>query len=250
METPILRSDTRSCPLSGAVDGDAMQIFILEDDPESERYLRRGLAELGHNVVSESNGRRALQRLLSDRFDVLVLDRLVPDLDGLTVLTLARQAGCTTPALMLTAMASIEDRVNGLHLGADDYLVKPFAFAELEARILALARRPAVGAQSEPTILRAAGIEMNLVRREVTRHGRPIDLQPREFGLLEYLLRNSGRIVTRTMLLDRVWNFGFDPKTNIVETHMSRLRAKLNGDGEANAIRTIRGFGYILQEDV
>lgn len=224
-----------------------MRIFLLEDDPEAERYVCRGLRELGHQVVSEANGRAAVQRLLGETFDVLVLDRLVPDIDGLTVLQMARSGGCDTPALLLTAMASIEDRVVGLEGGADDYLIKPFAFAELAARIGALRRRPGTSpSDGEPTLLSTAGVELDLLRRTVVRAGRTIELQPREFTLLECLMRNAGRVMTRTMLLDRVWNLGFDPKTNIVETHVSRLRGKLSNGAEPDIIRTVRGSGYII----
>jgi two-component system OmpR family response regulator len=224
-----------------------MRILLLEDDRETRDYLMRGLKELGHQVVAESEGKAALSRTLVEAFDILVLDRMVPGLDGLTVLKLAREAGCRSPAIILSAMAGIEDRVAGLAGGADDYLIKPFAFAELAARLGALARRPPSGDRTDAqTVLRVGDIEMDLVRRTVKRDGRSIELQPREFSLLEYLLRNADRLVTRTMLLDRVWNFGFDPKTNIVETHMSRLRTKLNEGGAENVIRTIRGSGYMI----
>lgn len=225
----------------------AMRMLLLEDDQETRDYLARGLNELGHHVIVESEGKAALARTLAEAFDILVLDRMVPGLDGLTVLRLARDAGNQSPAIILSAMSGIEDRVAGLEGGADDYLIKPFAFAELAARLGALARRPPPGERTEsPIVLRVGSIELDLVRRTVKRSGRSIDLQPREFSLLEYLLRNPDRLVTRTMLLDRVWNFGFDPKTNIVETHMSRLRTKLNEGGADNLIRTIRGSGYMI----
>ncbi len=226
---------------------DAMRILLLEDDRETRDYLTRGLKELGHQVVAESEGKAALARTLSESFDILVLDRMVPGLDGLTVLKLAREAGCQAPAIILSAMAGIEDRVAGLEGGADDYLIKPFAFAELAARLGALARRPPPGERADvQPVLRVGDIEMDLIRRTVRRSGRQVELQPREFSLLEHLLRNPDRLVTRTMLLDRVWNFGFDPKTNIVETHMSRLRAKLGEGGAENMIRTVRGSGYMI----
>lgn len=225
----------------------AMRILLLEDDQDMRDYLARGLKELGHHVVVEGEGKAALARTLAEAFDILVLDRMVPGLDGLTVLKLARNAGCQSPAIILSAMSGIEDRVAGLEGGADDYLIKPFAFAELAARLGALARRPPPGDRAEAQLmLCVGGIELDLIRRTVKRSGRIIDLQPREFSLLEYLLRNPDRLVTRTMLLDRVWNFGFDPKTNIVETHMSRLRTKLNEGGAENLIRTIRGSGYMI----
>jgi len=178
---------------------------------------------------------------------VVVLDRMVPGIDGLSLLKVLRASGDKTPILMLTAMSQINDRVAGLEEGADDYLVKPFAFSELAARVMALGRRSAT---AEPqAVLRIADVEMNLLRREVRRGGRLVELQPREFMLLEQLMRSPGRVVTRTMLLDRVWNFGFDPKTNIVETHMSRLRSKLNEGFSRSAIRTVRGAGYMMDDD-
>lgn len=225
-----------------------MNIFVLEDDAETAAFIERGLRERGHLVEVVRDGELALQRLQEHAFDVLILDRMVPGIDGLAVLKNVRERGLTTPTLLLTAMSQIADRVTGLEEGADDYLVKPFAFAELAARVTALGRRPA-GAEVVSS-LRVGDVEMDLLRREVRRAGKVIDLQPREFTLLEQLMRSPGRVVTRTMLLDRVWNFGFDPKTNIVETHMSRLRTKLNEGAERNAIRTIRGSGYMMDDGV
>lgn len=225
-----------------------MNVFLLEDDAETAAFIARGLAECGHRVDVVHDGASALQRLGEARYDVLVLDRMTPEIDGLSVLKAIRAAGRSTPALLLTAMSQIADRVTGLEEGADDYLVKPFAFAELAARVTALGRRPA--AAEAATVLRAGEVEMDLLRREVRRCGRLIELQPREFALLEQLMRSTGRVVTRTMLLERVWNFGFDPKTNIVETHMSRLRAKLNDGFDQDAIRTVRGAGYLMGDDV
>ena len=223
-----------------------MNIFLLEDDADTSAFIARGLKEKGHQVEVAGDGVTAITRLLAERFDVIVLDRMVPGLDGLTVLKAVRAAGHATPVLMLTAKSQIADRVAGLEEGADDYLVKPFAFAELAARVTALGRRP-LGNEAA-AILKVADVEMNLLRREVRRGGRTVDLQPREFTLLEQLMRNPGRIVTRTMLLDQVWNFGFDPKTNIVETHMSRLRSKLNEGFTRSAIRTVRGAGYLMDD--
>jgi len=225
-----------------------VNIFLLEDDAETAAFVARGLRERGHQVELTHDGITALQRLTANVYDVIVLDRMVPGVDGLSLLKAVRSAGDKTPVLLLTALAQIADRVTGLEEGADDYLVKPFAFDELAARIMALGRRPAP--VDAPTQLRVSDVEMDLLRREVRRAGRLIDLQPREFTLLEQLMRNSGRIVTRTMLLDRVWNFGFDPKTNIVETHMSRLRTKLNEGFTRSAIRTVRGAGYMMDDSV
>lgn len=221
-----------------------MNILLLEDDAETASFLVNGLVELGHHVEHRADGVSALNAATAGDFDVLVLDRMVPEMDGLSVLRAARTGGCKAPVLLLTAVSGIEDRVAGLEAGADDYLVKPFAFVELMARLNALARRPPPAEVT--TLLRAGDVEMDLLRRVVRRAGRIVELQPREFSLLEQLLRNPDRVVTRTMLLDRVWNFGFDPKTNIVETHMSRLRSKLDEGFEASAIRTVRGSGYAI----
>ena len=228
--------------------GNRVKVLVAEDDAETRAYVERGLRELGHVVTSAADGRDALFLATGEAFDAVVLDRMLPVIDGMTVLRSLRAAGVATPVLMLTALARVEDRVAGLEAGADDYLVKPFAFTELTARLNALARRPA-GVSAETT-LRAGPVEMNLLKREVRRAGQRIDLQPREFALLEELMRNAGRIVTRTMLLERVWDFHFDPKTNIVETHVSRLRAKLNAGfgagGGGDVIHTVRGAGYMI----
>ncbi|GAB7552565.1 winged helix-turn-helix domain-containing protein [Novosphingobium sp. 11B] len=222
----------------------AMNVLVLEDDPELSKYLGSGLGELGHHSRLVTSGHEALDLLADEQFDVAVLDRMVPGLDGLSVMKQARDGGCQTPILMLTALGGIEDRVEALEGGADDYLTKPFAFAEFAARLIALARRPAPQTLQQNLVV--GDIEMNLARRTVRRAGLPIDLQPREFSLLEQLMRSPDRVVTRTLLLERIWNFGFDPQTNIVETHMSRLRTKLNQGFAHNAIRTVRGSGYIM----
>jgi two-component system OmpR family response regulator len=221
-----------------------MNVLVLEDDPELSKYLGSGLGELGHHSRLVTSGHEALDLLADEQFDVAVLDRMVPGLDGLSVMKQARDGGCQTPILMLTALGGIEDRVEALEGGADDYLTKPFAFAEFAARLIALARRPAPQTLQQNLVI--GDIEMNLARRTVRRAGLPIDLQPREFSLLEQLMRSPDRVVTRTLLLERIWNFGFDPQTNIVETHMSRLRTKLNQGFAHNAIRTVRGSGYIM----
>lgn len=223
-----------------------MRILIAEDDAETAGFVEHGLSELGHSVLVASTGVDALHFGLTEQLDLLVLDRMLPGLDGLAVLRRLRAAEITVPALMLTALGRIEDRVEGLEAGADDYLVKPFAFSELAARVNALARRASPA--SAMTQLSAAGIEMDLLRREVRRDGRPIYLQPREFRLLEELMRHPGEYVTRTMLLERVWDFHFDPQTKIVETHISRLRSKLNEGGLPDPIETERGVGYRIRE--
>ena len=222
-----------------------MRILIIEDDEETARFISRGLGELGHAVVLAGNGRDGLYQAMDGALDVIVVDRMLPDLDGLSVLKALRGASNDTPVLMLTAIGGISDRVEGLTAGADDYLVKPFAFSELSARIVALGRRPAVRAEAHR--LAVGDIVLDLHQRTVERGGMRIALQPREFSILAELMRNPRRVMTRTMLLERVWDFDFDPKTNIVETHVSRLRSKLNAGFDEDAIETIRGAGYMLR---
>jgi two-component system, OmpR family, response regulator len=222
-----------------------MRILLAEDDKDTRQFVERGLGELGHNVVSAANGEDALHCALTEAVDVIILDRMMPLLDGFSVLKRLRAGGITAPVLMLTALGRIEDRVDGLEAGADDYLVKPFAFSELAARIQALGRRTAPATVT--TRLSAGGIVMDLLAREVRRDGKLVLLHPREFRLLEELIRHAGEFVTRTMLLERVWDFHFDPQTKIIETHMSRLRAKLNEGGQADAIETVRGVGYRIR---
>jgi two-component system OmpR family response regulator len=219
-----------------------VRILIAEDDNAMADFIQRGLEQLGHNPVVAANGVDALHLLSTEQFDVAVIDRMLPGLDGLSVIRRARTADIELPVIVLTALGRIEDRVSGLDSGADDYLVKPFAFSELAARVNALARRRPL--QPEITQLEQSGIEMDLLRREVTRDKAPIPLQPREFRILEELMRDHGKVVTRTMLLERVWNYHFDPQTNIVETHISRLRSKLNEGGKPDPIETVRGVGY------
>ncbi|HYZ34463.1 MAG TPA: response regulator transcription factor [Crenalkalicoccus sp.] len=222
-----------------------MKILVVEDDAETLAYLARGLTEAGHLVDRATDGRDGLFLASDGGYDLLVVDRMLPKLDGLALVRSLRAAGVTTPALFLTARGGIGDRVEGLEAGADDYLVKPFAFAELIARVNALARRPPL--QAEPTVLRVGPLEMDLLRRTVTREGRRIELQPREFRLLEYLMRRAGQVVTRTMLLEGVWDFHFDPRTSVVETHISRLRGKVDKGFDAELIHTVRGAGYVIR---
>lgn len=222
-----------------------MRILIVEDDVESRNFVMRGLTEAGHHVATATDGREGLFLATDGMFDAIVMDRMLPGIDGLALVRMLRAGGDATPILMLTAMGSIEDRVEGLEGGADDYLVKPFAFSELAARINALGRRPAP--QAEHNRLLVGDIELDFERRTIKRGGRRIVLQPREFSLLAELMRNPKRVMTRTMLLERVWDFDFDPKTNIVETHLSRLRSKLNADFDEDAIQTIRGAGYMIR---
>lgn len=222
-----------------------MRILIAEDDTDTAGFVARGLGELGHNVAHAAGGEDALHLGLTEHFDLIILDRLMPGIDGLSVLRRLRAAEITTPALMLTALGRIEDRVAGLDTGADDYLVKPFAFSELAARVNALGRR--ASPQSVATRLSAGPIEMDLLTREVRRDGKLVSLQAKEFRLLEELMRHAGEYVTRTMLLERVWDFHFDPQTKIVETHVSRLRSKLNDGGRPDLIETERGVGYRIR---
>ena len=222
-----------------------MKLLLVEDDKEAAAYLRRALSEAGHTIDYAGSGREGLLLAAGESYDVIVLDRMVPEIDGLAILRTIRASGVKTPVLLLTAMGGIDDRVEGLEAGGDDYLVKPFAFAELLARVNALARRPPT--QDVQTALTVADLTLDLLKRTVTRGGTRVDLQPREFQLLEYLMRHAGRVVTRTMLLESVWDFHFDPKTNIVETHMSRLRGKLDRGQGSELIHTVRGAGYVLR---
>jgi two-component system OmpR family response regulator len=219
-----------------------MKLLVIEDDATTGTYIARGLREEGHVVDLVTDGRAGLVQATSGTYDVMVVDRMLPEIDGLSLVKTLRGAGNTTPTLFLTAMGQVDDRIAGLNAGADDYLVKPFAFGELSARIAALARRPQ--ALDQETVLRAGDLEMHLITRKVIRQGHEIDLLPREFALLEHLLRRKGRVQTRTMLLEAVWDISFDPMTNVVETHVSRLRAKVDKPFETDLIETVRGAGY------
>lgn len=223
-----------------------MKILLIEDDPETAAYVAKGLKEQGHTVDHASEGRDGLFLAAGETYDVMIVDRMLPGLDGLAIVKTIRGAGILTPVLFLTTLDGIDDRVEGLNVGGDDYLTKPFAFAELLARASALGRRPPIA--TVETTLRVADLEMDLLKRKVVRAGRRIDLQPQEFKLLEYLMRNAGRVVTRTMLLENVWDFHFDPQTNVVETHISHIRGKIDRGFASELIHTIRGFGYCLRE--
>ena len=225
-----------------------MHVLLVEDDGETARYLEKGLSESGHVVERARDGADGLALALDNRFDALVVDRMLPGLDGLSLIETLRRKGRRTPVLILSALAQVDDRVEGLRAGGDDYLTKPFAFSELLARLEALIRRAdgADGAGGE-TRLRLADLEINLLTREVTRAGREIALQPREFALLAYLVRHAGQVVTRTMLLERVWGYHFDPQTNVIDVHVSRLRGKIDKGFRAPLIHTVRGVGYCLR---
>jgi len=222
-----------------------MQILVAEDDADTSAFIAKGLSELGHLVLCVARGDDALHIATTEHCDVIVLDRMLPAMDGLTVLRRLRAAKIDTPVLLLTALGQIQDRVEGLEAGADDYLVKPFAFSELAARIAALGRR--LPLSDVATEIEFGPLRMDLLKREVRRAGTLIALQPREFRLLEVLMRGGDRVVTRTMLLEQVWGFHFDPRTNIVETHMSRLRAKLNEGDAEDLIETLRRVGYRMR---
>ena len=223
-----------------------MRILLLEDDANTAAYVAKGLEEEGHTVDHIADGREAVAAAMSESYDVIILDRMLPNHDGLAIIKTIRSAGQRVPVLFLTALGGVDDRVEGLDAGGDDYLVKPFAFSELLARVNALARRPHT--KADETRLKVGDLEIDLVSRRVTRAGDTIDLQPREFRLLEVLMRNQGHILTRTMLLERVWSFHFDPKTSVVETHISRLRAKVDKPYGKELIHTIRGSGYTVHD--
>jgi two-component system OmpR family response regulator len=223
-----------------------MKVLVVEDDKETGAYLKKALMEAGHAVDLAANGREGLFLGAGESYDVILLDRMLPQMDGLAVLRTLRATGVKTPVLLLTALGGIDDRVDGLEAGGDDYLVKPFAVAELLARVNALARRPPT--QDIQTKLQVADLSLDMLTRTVTRAGVQVDLQPREFQLLVYLMRHAGKVVTRTMLLEGVWDFHFDPKTNIVDTHVSRLRGKVDRGYAHELIHTVRGAGYCLRE--
>lgn len=222
-----------------------MHILVIEDDKEAADYLAKGLRESGHTVEISEDGRSGLIKAAAETFDIMIVDRMLPGLDGLTLVQHLRATDNTTPVLFLSALGEVDDRVKGLRAGGDDYLVKPYAFAELLARVETLGRRP----QPTPvsTLLKIDDLELDLLGRKATRSGRPIDLQAKEFQLLEVLMRNAGQVMTRTMLLEKVWDYHFDPQTNVIDVHISRLRQKIDRDFDIPLIHTIRGAGYCLR---
>jgi two-component system, OmpR family, response regulator len=222
-----------------------MRLLVVEDDPTIASFLVKGLQEAGYAVDAADEGTRGLQLALSEPYDAAVLDLMLPGRDGLSVLEELRRRRIAIPVLILSAKRSVDDRVKGLQAGGDDYLTKPFAFSELLARIQALIRRSQ--GVTEPTRLVAADITLDLVTRSVARGGRPLDLRPREFALLEYLMRNAGRVVSKTMIMEHVWDYSFDPRTNIVDVLVFRLREKVDRDFDVKRIQTVRGIGYVLQ---
>jgi two-component system OmpR family response regulator len=222
-----------------------LNILLIEDDKENADYVANGLREEGHLVVQAASGTEGFICATSNDVELLIVDRMIPGLDGLSLVKSLRAAGHRTPVLFLTALGDIEDRVSGLNAGGDDYLVKPFAFSELVARVAALGRRPRT--TGTETILRVLDLELDVLSGTVRRRGELIELQPREFRLLEYLMRHAGQVVTRTMLLQHVWEIHFDPHTNVVETHIDRLRSKIDKGFEAELIQTVRKSGYCVR---
>lgn len=223
-----------------------MNVLVIEDDADMRDFLLQGLGNSGHTTSSAADGRHGLELARSGAFDVIVLDRMLPELDGLALLTALRGAGQRTPVLMLSALGDVDHRVDGLRAGADDYLAKPFSFAELEARLQALHRRDSKPA--ERTTLQTGDLTLDLISHKARRGEQEIELWPLEYRLLEYLMRNAGQVITRSMLLENVWNLHFDPQTNVVEVHMSRLRGKVDKGFEQRLIHTVRGAGYVLRE--
>jgi len=221
-----------------------MRVLVVEDDSETAEYICSSLTALGHAAEHVHDGKTGFLTALDHDFDVIVVDRMLPGLDGLSLVKSIRSADVDTPIIFLSALGGLNDRVTGLEAGADDYLVKPFAFSELFARLTALARRPPT--QAEQPILEVGDLKIDLLKHAATRNGQTLQLQPREFRLLAYLMKNSDRVVTRTMLLEAVWDFHFDPNTNVVETHISRLRNKVDRPFETPLIHTVRGAGYSL----
>jgi two-component system OmpR family response regulator len=222
-----------------------MRILVIEDDKKAAAYVVKGLAESGHTADHASDGEDGFAMAMHGDYDVLVVDRMLPKLDGLTLVARLRADGLRTPILFLSALGEVDDRVKGLRAGGDDYLVKPYAFSELLARIEALARRN--NPNDVETRLKVGDLELDVLTRRVTRAGQDIPLQPREFRLLEYLMRNAGHVVTRTMLLEHVWDYHFDPQTNVIDVHISRLRAKIDRDFSTPLLHTVRGAGYSIR---
>ena len=228
-------------------DRQSMKILIVEDDAETRRFLAKGLREAGHVVDEAGDGEDGMHQALAGSHDVAIIDRMLPRRDGLSIVRALREDGNGMPVLILSALGDVDDRVEGLRAGGDDYLVKPFAFAELSARLEALTRRRESGTSA--TVLRVEDLEMDLLKRTVQRGGQVIRLQPREFKLLEFLMRHAGQVVTRTMLLEGVWDYHFDPQTNVIDVHISRLRGKVDKDFDRPLIHTVRGAGYRLSAE-
>jgi two-component system, OmpR family, response regulator len=225
-----------------------MKLLVIEDDRELSAYITKGMKESGHIADSAGNGKDGLFLATTEKYDVIIVDRMLPELDGLTIIKTLRGSGNGVPAIILSALGEVDDRVKGLRSGGDDYLVKPFAFTELLARVEILARRAAHNSASATTKMIAADLEIDLLSRKVIRQGKEIELQTREFSLLEYMLKYKGQVVTRTMLLENVWDYHFDPQTNVIDVHISRLRSKVDKGFDKPIIRTVRGAGYIIED--
>jgi len=223
-----------------------MHVLLIEDDIEAARFLVKGLRESGYTVDHVADGRAGLERASAGRFDLIVTDRMLPQVDGLAIIAQLRASGIGTPVLVLSALGSVDDRIRGLKAGGDDYLTKPFAFAELLARIEALLRRPSA---PHVTRLKVEDLEFDLLARRVTRAGRELELTARELKLLEFLMRRTGQVVTRTMLLEGVWDLHFDPQSNLIDVHISRLRQAIDRGSDHPLIHTVRGSGYVLRAD-
>jgi two-component system OmpR family response regulator len=223
-----------------------MRVLLIEDDASVAEYIVKGLRESGYQVEHAADGKTGLIKATTEDYDALIVDRMLPHVDGLTIIQTLRASNDTTPALILSALGEVEDRVKGLKAGGDDYLVKPFAFAELLARIEVMLRRQEAG--SAVTRLKVADLEMDLLAHKVSRAGQPFNLQPREYKLLEYLMRHAGQVVTRTMLLENVWDYHFDPQTNVIDVHISRLRQKIDKGFDKPLLNTVRGAGYMLDD--
>jgi two-component system OmpR family response regulator len=224
-----------------------MKVLIIEDDATASEYLKKALLESGHVVDEVSDGLQGLNRAMTEPYDALIVDRMLPSLDGLSVIETLRKAGRETPVMIVSALGEVDERVRGLRSGGDDYLVKPYAFAELLARLELLVQRRGQPGTPAETHLRVADLEMDLLKRTVRRGEKGIDLKAREFQLLEFLMRNAGRVLTRTMILESVWDYHFDPQTNVIDVHISRLRQKIDKGFESPLIKTVRGAGYSLQ---
>ena len=223
-----------------------MRVLVVEDDRETALFLQRSLKENGHVAEVAGDGELGLALAREGGWDVLIVDRMLPRLDGLTLIETLRREGARTPVLILSALGAVDDRVKGLRAGGDDYLAKPYAFSELLARVEVLARRRG-GGRAEETRYQVGDLELDRLSHRVTRAGKPVDLQPREFRLLEYLMKHAGQVVTRTMLLENVWDYHFDPQTNIIDVHISRLRSKIDKEFDTPLLHTVRGAGYMLK---
>jgi two-component system OmpR family response regulator len=225
-----------------------MRLLLIEDDAEVANYINKGLSEGGHTVDTANDGKTGLLLATTEDYDVMIIDRMLPGLDGLTIVKSVRAASIPTPILILSALGEVDNRVEGLKAGADDYLIKPFAFSELDARLEVLQRRVTTGLSVE-TRLKVGDLELDQLSRSASRAGKAIELQPREYRLLEYLMRHAGQVVTRTMLLEHVWDYHFDPQTNVIDVHISRLRSKIDKGYDKPLLHTVRGAGYMINEN-